>query len=204
MSAAVAKNAHLWERHPEDWYVEPEWCSRRLFEVEPFSGTVFDPACGLGRILAAASGVGLATVGSDIVRRSEWADGLGDFLRVDQREFEVDNIVSNPPFGIADAFAEHALDLARKVVLLLPTKWMNSASRGAWLETTPLARVWLLSPRPSMPPGPVIEAGERPGNGTVDFAWFVWERGYVGAPELRFLGRDAAAAPLRAVSGGRS
>jgi hypothetical protein len=100
------------------------------------------------------------------------------------------SIVSNPPFGIADSFAVRALSLATKVALLLPTKWMNGAKRGAWLETTPLRRVWLLAPRPSMPPGPVIEAGLKPGNGTVDFCWMVWERGYEGHSELRWLRRD--------------
>ncbi len=23
------KQAHLWDREPDNWYVEPEWCSRR-------------------------------------------------------------------------------------------------------------------------------------------------------------------------------
>lgn len=186
---AQPKNAHLWVREPLDWYVEPEWCSERLFDVEPFIGEVFDPACGLGRIVKGAKSKGLWSTGADIVFRSPYAARVQDFLARDE---VVGNIASNPPFGVADAFAKHALNLAaRKVALLLPTKWMNGAARGKWLETTPLRRVWLLAPRPSMPPGPVIEAGEKPGNGTVDFAWFVWERGYVGRPELHWLRRTA-------------
>ena len=186
---ATAKNAHLWARHPEDWYIEPEWCSRRLFEVEPFAGVVWDPACGLGRIVEAATAAGHHAAGSDIVRRSFFAGVICDFLKVAP---VASSIVSNPPFGIADEFAKHALEICTgKVALLLPTKWMNSAKRGAWLETTPLARVWLLAPRPSMPPGPVIEAGIKPGNGTTDFAWFVWDKSHVGRPELRWLRRDA-------------
>lgn len=186
----IAKNAHLWKRHPEDWYVEPEWCSRRLFEVEPFVGRVFDPSCGLGRIVESARSKGLVAHGHDIVARSEICEHEADFLN--SAIVAADNIVSNPPFGIADEYARHALAIVRsKVALLLPTKWMNAAGRGAWLETTPLARVYLLSPRPSMPPGPVIEAGIKPGNGTTDFAWFVWDRGHVDAPAIRFLRRDA-------------
>lgn len=186
---AARKNAHLWARHPEDWYVEPEWCSRRLFEVEPFSGQILDPACGLGRIVEAADSAGHPAFGADIVRRSHWCAAEVNFLDT-WPEF-ADNIVSNPPFGIADDFVKHALRVAeRKVAMLLPTKWMNSAARGKWLETTPLRRVWLLSPRPSMPPGPVIAAGIKPGNGTTDFAWFVWARGYDGRPEIMFMRRD--------------
>lgn len=189
VAAPQQKNAHLWARHPQDWYVEPEWCSRRLFEVERFGPTIWDPSCGLGRILVSARAAGYVVAGSDLVERSEHCEWTADFMATQPLERGA-QIVSNPPFGIADAYAKHALRHAEKVALLLPTKWMNAAGRGAWLETTPLRRVWLLAPRPSMPPGPVIEAGEKPGNGTVDFAWFVWERGYDGLPELHWLRRD--------------
>lgn len=184
------KDAHLWARHPQDWYVEPKWTSERLFAVEEFSGLVTDPACGLGRILLAANDSGHLVHGADIVKRSEWCDREESFL--ESGPDLTDNIVSNPPFGIAVDFTKHALQVAKfKVALLLPTKWMNGAKRGSWLETTPLRRVWLLGPRPSMPPGPVIEAGIAPGNGTTDFAWFIWERGYEGLPELHWLRRSA-------------
>jgi hypothetical protein len=29
-----AVNAHIWEREVNEHYVEPAWCSERLFEVE--------------------------------------------------------------------------------------------------------------------------------------------------------------------------
>lgn len=195
MPQAIEKNAHLWVRHPEDWYVEPEWCSARLFEVEMFDGRVEDPSCGLGRIVASALKAGFVATGSDIVRRGPYTDRIADFL---ERDDDFENIVSNPPFGIADEYARHALKHSSgKVALLLPTKWMNAAGRGSWLETTPLARVYLLSPRPSMPPGPVIEAGIKPGNGTTDFAWFVWSSDAGRHPEIRFLRREGQAAKRR-------
>ena len=33
-------NAHLWDREPHEHYVEEQWCSRRLSEVEPIEGGV--------------------------------------------------------------------------------------------------------------------------------------------------------------------
>jgi hypothetical protein len=59
-----------------------------------------------------------------------------------------------------------------------------------WLQQTPLAVVWLLTPRPSMPPGYVILAGQKPGGGKVDFCWLVWSHDHVGQPEMRWLHRD--------------
>jgi hypothetical protein len=50
--------------------------------------------------------------------------------------------------------------------------------------------VWLLTPRPSMPPGEVIARGEKPGGGKTDFCWLVFDRTHSGPPELRWLHRD--------------
>jgi hypothetical protein len=75
--------------------------------------------------------------------------------------------------------------------LLLPANWVQGDKRSRMLAGTPLRRVWFITPRPSMPPGHVLEAGGKPGNGTTDYAWFVWLRGYDGAPEVRWLRRDA-------------
>jgi hypothetical protein len=35
--------AHVWEREANEHYVEPVWCSRRLFEEEDFRPTIWDP-----------------------------------------------------------------------------------------------------------------------------------------------------------------
>lgn len=98
-------------------------------------------------------------------------------------------IVSNPPYKHAQAFAGAALQKASKVALLLPLDWLSGDKRSRWLETTPLETVWVLTPRPSMPPGAVIVAGVEPGGGEEDFAWFVWQAGYAGSPRIKWLHR---------------
>jgi hypothetical protein len=56
-----------------------------------------------------------------------------------------------------------------------------------------LTRVYLLTPRPSMPPGQVILRGEEPGGGKQDFVWLVFSQQHKGPPELRWLHRDGGA-----------
>jgi len=34
--------AHIWDREPDGFYVEPFWVSERLFEVEKFTTSVWD------------------------------------------------------------------------------------------------------------------------------------------------------------------
>jgi len=200
------RKSNIWARDAYDWYVEPEWCSQRLFDVEPFVGEIVDPACGIGRIVGTARAAGYRTQGLDIVRRSDACDEVADFMSdvwQSQRPCWPENIVSNPPFKLCDpkpgvrpkGFVELALErTCRKVALLLPASWLFGVRRAERLRTTPLRRVHLLVPRPSMPPGAVIAAGEKVGGGTTDFAWFVWEHGYRGLPEITWLDRGTVRA----------
>lgn len=183
------RESSLWVREANDWYREPPWCSERLFVEEKFEGRICDPAAGGGNIIRSAASAGLDTIAFDIVDRGFPLYNVGDFLMSGSRH---DNIVSNPPFGVAEAFVTKALSCShRKVAMLLPANWVQGDKRSRWLAQTPLRRVWFITPRPSMPPGHVLAAGGKPGNGTTDYAWFVWLRGYDGAPEVRWLRRDA-------------
>ena len=51
------RDSHIWEREKRDHYVEPQWCSKRLFEVEGFRGVISYSCCGFGTIVEAASGL---------------------------------------------------------------------------------------------------------------------------------------------------
>ena len=180
---AQRRESHIFPRADSDWYQEPGWCSERLFAVEPFVGEIIDPACGAGRIVEAARARGHCAHGSDITARGYGE--IGDFF---DSSALVANIISNPPYSIFRQFAEHALRLARhKVCLIFPLARLVAAR---WLQETPLARIYLLSPRPSMPPGEWILRGNKPGGGRVDFSWLVWSQGFNGRPELRWLHRD--------------
>jgi hypothetical protein len=186
MTKALA--AHVWDREEHEHYVEPQWCSRRLFDVEPFVQEVWDPACGFGRIAESARGAGHAVLATDIVdRKYPRAGATRNFLSETE---PLANIVTNPPFDIFEDFANHALKLARNKVAMI---WLVRRLPAArWLKRTPLVRVWWLTPRPSMPPGHTITAGQKPGGGTQDFCWLVWEQGreYAGASD--WLHRDQA------------
>jgi hypothetical protein len=166
--------------------VEPDWVNDALFASESFIGPIVDPACGLGRIVSAAIRAGHHPHGTDIVKRSPMCDHAADFI--DDRPHGVANIVSNPPYGRAQEFAALALrTAARKVALLVPSGFLFGRERSRWLEQTPLRKVWIIVPRPSMPPGELIVAGMKPGGGRVDYCWLVWERGYEGEPVIGWL-----------------
>jgi hypothetical protein len=195
-----AENSHIWAREEHEHYVEPEWCSRRLFHVEQFKGRITDPCCGFGRIPEAAKAAGHYPVRAfDIVDRGYPRCEIRDFLASGDTE---ENIVGNPPFDDFRAWAEHALRAATSKVALI---WLvRTLPAARWLQDTPLARIWWLTPRPSMPPGHVITAGEKPGGGKQDFCWLVWDKQHSGPPTMGWLHRDGAALAAAASTRGET
>jgi hypothetical protein len=126
---ATPRLAHNFERDEHDWYVEPIWCSQRLFEEEKFDGEVWDPCCGWGRIVRSAIDAGHPVKASDIIIRPS-GDAAVDKLKV-QADFRdlagpAVNIVCNPPYSVLPTFTQAALKLAqRKVAVIFPVARLN-------------------------------------------------------------------------------
>jgi hypothetical protein len=188
-----AEKSHVWQRMQHEHYVEPEWCSRRLFEVEDFVGPISDPACGFGNILKSAKAATHDVWAADIVDRGYEGTIVQDFFTAPHNPSD---IVSNPPFDQFKPFAMRALDVCYEKVALI---WLvRTLPAARWLKDTPLARIWFLTPRPPMPPGCVVSHGvglhgepQKVGGGKQDFCWLVWDRAHVGAPTVGWLHRDA-------------
>jgi len=75
--------AHVWDREANEHYVEPEWCSQRLFEEERFYGGVWDPCCGFGRIPDSAKAYG-PIYASDLIERGYVGEPTLGWLRRDR------------------------------------------------------------------------------------------------------------------------
>ena len=180
------KNSHIYEREPNDWYLEEKWCSERLFDVEPFdrSAPILDPCTGTGRIADAAKAHGYRVITADIVDRGYPGCKLQDFF---ERTTALGmSIVCNPPFNSVEAFARHAFKIgADKIAMIFPVACMNAAEH--WLSELPLSHILLMTPRPSMPPGSHVLAGGKVGGGKRDFCWLIFVRGYIGPPVIRWL-----------------
>ena len=126
---------------------------------------------------------------SDLVDRNFPGTKVRDFLRCRVASARLGSIVCNPPFELIEEFARHALYLgAAKVAVILPIPRINAS--WSWMRELPLQRVWLITPRPSMPPGHVIAAGEQPKGGKEDYAWLIFKRGHKGKRTMDWLHRD--------------
>lgn len=180
MSETKQKNAHVWERPDLDWYVEPERCTAQLLQVERFVGHIHDPCCGQGNIVKTLIAHGYHASGSDLVDRAGspgWFKGTSDFLG--PTAMWTDNIVMNPPFFRGkgtEGFIRKALQVARgKVAVFTELRFLTSEGRADGLyRDHPPTRVWMVTPRPSCPPGEFLKTGGKATGGNPDFCWLVW------------------------------
>lgn len=103
------------------------------------------------------------------------------------------NIVTNPPFKLAEHFVHKALSLSTgKVAMLTRLAWLEGKGRRVMFESTPLARVWVFAGRVTMPRGAMADAGR---GGMIAFAWLVWEHGHKGSPTIGWISPDKEGAP---------
>jgi hypothetical protein len=195
------RESHIFKKEAHGHYVDEAWCSRRLLEEEKFGNstqvTICDFAVGWGTITNSAQQAGYNVIGFDIVDRRQHELGSRfhklDFLTAPlpaiSRPFAV---VCNPPADHIEAFCRRAVASgADKIAMICLVRRLNAAH---WLQELPLRRIWLLTPRPSMPPGSYIAAGKKPGGGREDFCWLVFCRDYEGEPTISWLHRDGRSA----------
>jgi hypothetical protein len=171
-------------RQKDDFYPTPPEGTRALLSVERFAGPIWECACGDGAISKELIDAGHEVVSSDLVPRG-YGDTNIDFLM--EWQPRAPNIITNPPFKMAEEFALHALSLTTgKVAMLLRLAWLEGIDRKERIFTkTPIARVHIFSKRLA-----ILRNGEEwqgGGGGMIPFAWFVWDHAHKGKPTLGWL-----------------
>jgi hypothetical protein len=171
-------------REKDDFYPTPPEGTEALLSVEKFDGPIWEPACGAGDMSRVLETAGYEVVSTDLVARG-YGQSRVDFL-MESRSL-APNIVTNPPFKLAEQFATKAISLAAaKVCLLVRIQFLEGASRRVLFNRSPLARVWVFSWRLPISRGEVKPIEERTGS-MATYAWFVWEQGFIGKPTLGWI-----------------
>ena len=137
-------------RHPNsargnDLYETPEVATLALLAVEPLPPTILEPACGRGAISKVLRSAGHTVIENDIVDYGQGQDSVQDFLNFKPaRAGEIDAVVTNPPYRLAQHFVRHALTLCPRVFMLLRLTFYESERRKDVLDERrpyPRARV---------------------------------------------------------------
>ena len=199
----------------DDLYETHIGAMRTLLALESFGRNMLEPSVGKGAILRPLEAAGYEVTISDmvdrgIVTRHGERQGVGDFL-LSQAIGEAD-LVTNPPFGIANAYAAHALreHKPRKMALLLNLNFLcgfEDADRRFVMDENPPSRIYVFTRRL-----PMMHRDGWTGNeasSQMNTGWFVWERNDDGSygsgyPQVIRVDWQAfmLAAPLEPGAGG--
>ena len=177
------------ERLEHDFHVTPPDSIKRILDKEYLAGSILEPACGCGAIskMLETYYPNSHIISTDLIDRGY---GIGDidFLTHDFC-IKFDNVITNPPFSLAQEFIEKALEISNdKVIMFAKIQLLESKSRYKMFLKTPLQYIYVFSDRqsPWRNGSPVDEKGKK-WCSAMCFAWFVFKHGYTGEPIIRWI-----------------
>jgi hypothetical protein len=164
-------------REQLDHYPTPDIAVTALLQKEVFKGTVWEPCCGFGNIAKHFNNC----IATDIRLDDIYGEGGVDFLKTYKK---VDHIVTNPPYSLAQEFVEHSLGCVNhKVAMLCKLAFLEGKKRYDLFKINPPKKVYVFSKRL-----PLTKASSNTKQSSmIPFAWFVWEKGYSGKPEIEWI-----------------
>ena len=142
-------------------------------EEEHLPSRIWEPAAGNGAIVRPFAAAGYQVIASDVADYGLDDCRIGvDYLSA-PAEPDVQGIVTNPPYRLAVAFAEKALQEVAYLALLLRTNFLESTARLPFFRKHPPARIWISSRRLPMMHRHGWQGPEAPSN--TCYAWFIWD-----------------------------
>lgn len=175
------------ERANDDYYCTPPQAVEELLKREQFNHYILEPAVGGGSIAAVLVDHNHKVQSMDIVDRGYIGTEVKDFLATakDDLNFSPD-IITNPPYALAKEFVEHALDISMdsvKVAMFLKIQFLESKKRYELFKKYPPKKIYVFVNRVNCGKNGVF--GKE--SSAVCYAWFVWEKGYKGLPQVDWI-----------------
>lgn len=173
------------KRQKDDWYPTPEEASHALLSVETFSPTIWECACGDGSLSWVLRDAGYKTIDTDL---NDYGFGQGgiDFLM--EQKAAAPNIVTNPPYKLANQFILHAIHLGiEKHAWLLRLAFLEGQERyDSIFRLHPPADVYVFSKRLTIWRGDENDAWYGK-TGKTAYCWMVWKKGWRGPTQMGWL-----------------
>ena len=164
------------KRHKSDFYQTPYCLTDLLLTKEQLVGNVLEPACGYNAIV------------DRLPYCTEFYDKEYDFFS-EHRHNHFDTIITNPPFSLAKEFIIKAKEIAtKKIMFLLPLSYLHGVERykEIWQDKSfPLRMVYVFTRYPMLEE--TIRSDGKHKTGMMVYAWFVWDKNYIGSPMIDWL-----------------
>ena len=176
-------------RELNDFYATHPSCTSDILREEKFNYEILEPFCGGGSMSEVIKHQGYNVTSYDIVDRG-YGD-IGDFFEEDFEKGKYD-IISNPPYQEdLCKVVNRCLELCKnKVALLFPIRYLSGRERyNEIYKQHPPVRVYVYQERICIAENGQFDKFEK-GQNLVIYGWFIWEKGYKGKTELRWIHND--------------
>lgn len=180
ITLGVQKNWRQDERECNDYYATEPKAGRLLLEVINLNN-IWECACGEGHLSNIFLEAGINVRSTDLIDRGFGEGGI-NFL--DTNEIWNGDIVTNPPYSLASEFVEKAIQTVTDghfVCMFLKLQFLEGKSRKKLFKKYPPKIVYVSSGR--------LRCGKNGvfGESAVAYAWFVWEKGFLGDPIIKWI-----------------
>lgn len=175
------------ERQSEDFYATEPRAAELLLELEEFNENIWECACGQGDLAKVFVEHGHNVISTDLIDRGYGEGGI-DFLQCTE-VFDGD-IITNPPYKYAKEFVEKALELVpegHKVAMFLKLQFLEGKARRELFEKYPPKTVYVASGRLLCAKNGDFEGMKAGGGSAVAYCWYVWTKGFKGAPTIKWF-----------------
>lgn len=182
-----ASNHSTNDREPSDYYATDPIAAELLLDIEPFSENIWECACGEGHLSKVIEARGFHVRSTDLIDRGYGKGGV-DFLLCTE-PFDGD-IITNPPYKYAKEFVEKGIELVtegHKVAMLLKLQFMEGKSRRELFDRYPPKTVWISTSRINCCKNGDFGKEQRSNNSAQAYAWYIWEKGFVGDPIIKWF-----------------
>ena len=176
------------EREQHDFYATEPKATKLLLELEDFSPTIWECACGAGDMSKVLEEAGHNVVSTDLIDRGYGKGGV-DFLATEVKNLALD-IVTNPPYKFASQFVEKAINVVgegHKVAMFLKLQFLEGKARRQLFEKYPPKTIYVSSSRLLCAKNGEFDKMKAGGGSAVCYCWYIWEKNYNGNTTLKWF-----------------
>ena len=179
------------ERQEDDFYAtNPKALELFLKQLDKdnilLNKDIWECACGQGHLSDVLKDKGHRDFSTDIVDRGYNGVEIQNFL-TRTTGYWLGDIMTNPPFKLAEKFVENGYDWLQKgncLYLFLKIQFLEGQKRKKLFKQCPLKYVYCYSSRQQC----CRDADFEKYTATTQFyAWYVWEKGFAGEPIIRWI-----------------
>ena len=133
---------------------------------------------------------GYSVISTDLVYRGFGYPASVDFLSNKAEECFSGDIITNPPYKYALEFVEQALRVVKpnhKVAMFLKLTFLEGQKRRSFFKINPPKTIYVSSSRLICARNGEFEKFKNGSGSAVAYAWYVWEKGYIGDPVIKWI-----------------